>query len=714
MTPRNLVGSAALGLFLAGVLPTQGFAAEPVTITLDAALDTSIYEESGTLSNGAGKFLFAGKTLIEMRRRALLAFDIAGNIPGDSTIQAVTLTLNTSKEPEDAEPVTFSLHALSHAWGEGSSDAGDPGGLGTNATAGDATWDASDYQPAGTTILWGTTGGDYDPSSSADLSVNGTGPCTATGPGLVADVQGWLDAPSSNHGLILIGDEATLKSARRFDSRENDLEDGAPPTLEITYVPEPDRFTMSSASLLLLIGLGLLHRWQRAGVPRAHASISKTVALLVLGVLCGLPEAASGDLEPIEIVEAFPSLTFTSPVFLTAPADGSDRIFVVERRGRILVFNNGSNVSTSKIFLNIGSIVLAGGEQGLLGLAFDPDYASNGYFYVNYTASENCATARCTKIVRYSVDESDPDVAISTSALVLLEIDQPRSNHNGGMIAFSPADDMLYIGMGDGGGGGDPDEEGQNKETLLGAMLRIDPRCPQGNCIPADNPFADAAGTVVPGADEIWHYGLRNPWRFSFDRKPPHDLWIGDVGQGAWEEIDFSTSGQSGLNFGWDSCEGAHAFYPSEESDCMAGNGLGYVLPSIEHPTTGWHSITGGYIYRGKRVPALEGYYVYADYEGPRKIYAWDRVTLDLDTGLGAPEVIGSDFVEIASFGEDEAGELYIVSLGGTIYQLPEPRLPLLQLVMLALLACLRGYHGSWKASWYLTPLRCRVRPSAI
>ncbi|NLF12357.1 MAG: PQQ-dependent sugar dehydrogenase, partial [Anaerolineaceae bacterium] len=237
------------------------------------------------------------------------------------------------------------------------------------------------------------------------------------------------------------------------------------------------------------------------------------------------------------------------PVLVTHAGDGSGRLFVVEQGGLIRIVEDHALLPVP--FLDLSQLVISGGEQGLLGLAFHPEYASNGYFYVNYTRVEDGATV----VARYSVSAADPNVADPGSAVPILTVPQPAPNHNGGHLAFGPNDGYLYIGMGDGGGAGDPDENAQDVATLLGALLRLDVDGGTPYAIPADNPFAATAG-----ADEIWDYGLRNPWRFSFDLDTG-DLYIGDVGQAAWEEIDYHGAGTpGGVNFGWDCREGTHDY----------------------------------------------------------------------------------------------------------------------------------------------------------
>ena len=326
------------------------------------------------------------------------------------------------------------------------------------------------------------------------------------------------------------------------------------------------------------------------------------------------------------------------------------------------MFPNQQTVEDAQVFLDIrGRVNDRGNEEGLLGLAFDPDYASSGLFYVYYSASN----PRRSVISRFSVTTGDPSRADPASEHVILEVGQPYANHNGGMLAFGP-DGFLYISLGDGGAGGDPQGNGQNPGTLLGAILRIDPRTPSdGNrySIPPDNPFVDSSDF----REEIWAYGLRNPWRFSFDSgvdgegtgSQKGQLWVGDVGQNAWEEVDIILPGR---NYGWNIMEGFHC-YPPSVSSC---DQVGLEPPIVEYPLSGGNcAVTGGYVYRGSRLPALYGAYVYGDFCSGR-IWALrhdgQRVTdhaLLLDSSL-----------DISSFGQDAAGELYILSFDRRIYRL--------------------------------------------
>ncbi|MGH9204833.1 MAG: PQQ-dependent sugar dehydrogenase, partial [Vicinamibacterales bacterium] len=288
-------------------------------------------------------------------------------------------------------------------------------------------------------------------------------------------------------------------------------------------------------------------------------------------------------------------------MYLAHTGDGSGRLFVVEQRGRIYVIENGRRLETP--FLDLTSLVSATGyERGLLSIAFHSDYASNGLFFVDYTRQSDGATV----IARYHVSD-DPNVADSDSGEILLTIDQPEANHNGGLVKFGP-DGYLYIGMGDGGGAGDRHGtigNGQDPNALLGKMLRIDVNGGEPYAIPPSNPFANGTNA----RPEIWATGMRNPWRFSFDRTTG-DLFIADVGQSAYEEINFQPASSSGgENYGWRIMEGAHCFNPGSGCDQS-----GLTLPVAEYGRQGGCSVTGGYVYRGSALPEWQGVYFYADF----------------------------------------------------------------------------------------------------
>lgn len=333
---------------------------------------------------------------------------------------------------------------------------------------------------------------------------------------------------------------------------------------------------------------------------------------------------------------------FASPVDIANCGD--NRLFIVEQDGLIRILNSNGTINPTP-FLNITSLTNQSGEQGLLGLAFHPNYSTNGFFYINYTN-----TSGNSVIARYSVNSGNPNIA-NTTGTILLTITQPFSNHNGGSLKFG-SDGYLYIGMGDGGSGGDPGNRAQNINDLLGKMLRIDVNSGTPYGIPPTNPYVGIAG-----ADEIWAIGLRNPWKFSFDRQTG-DLWIADVGQNQYEEVNRATASESGLNYGWRCYEGNTAY---NTSGCAAQATMKSPLFTTNH-TNGFCSITGGYVYRGTQYPNFQGRYFFSDY---------CKAQIGSSDGLGnvsfSATFSGNNFV---SFGEDVNGELYVASISGTIYKL--------------------------------------------
>jgi glucose/arabinose dehydrogenase len=366
---------------------------------------------------------------------------------------------------------------------------------------------------------------------------------------------------------------------------------------------------------------------------------------------CSGDSTAPGDL-PLRLETVTTSLVF--PVDLASPP-GDSRLFVVEKGGRIRIIRDGAVVSGS--FLDLSGRVSTGPEQGLLGIAFDPAYASNGRFVVNYTDVNGD-----TRISAFHAS-ADPDVADVASEMVLLPVAQPFANHSGGQVVFGP-DGFLYIGLGDGGSGGDPMGNGQSLGTLLGKILRIDLNGATPYRIPPDNPFAATAGPARRG--EIWSYGLRNPWRFSFDRANG-DLYIGDVGQNSFEEIDVSpaaTGAGRGLNFGWNTTEGTHC-YPNAGASCDRTGLTGPVL-DYDH-SDGGCSVTGGYVYRGAAIPALVGTYFYADYcRGWVRSFRFANGSATEQHDWPALSPGGS----VTSFGQDSGGELYVLTSEGGVYRI--------------------------------------------
>lgn len=372
--------------------------------------------------------------------------------------------------------------------------------------------------------------------------------------------------------------------------------------------------------------------------------------LLVLSLLACTDSVAppDGAGEPPELRLVSVASGLTGPVHLTAPP-GDGRLFVVEQPGRIRIIEDGA--LRTEPFLDLTATVGSGGERGMLGLAFHPDYASNGFFFVDYTDRNGD-----TRVERYRVS-ADRSRADPASAKLILTVQQPFANHNGGLVVFGP-DGMLYIGLGDGGSGGDPLGHGQNRATLLGSLLRIDPDGGDPYGIPADNPFVGQAGARA----EIWAYGLRNPWRFSFDREAGI-LYVADVGQNRLEEINAVASTAAGLNYAWNVMEG---------SQCYSGSGCnttGLTLPVLEYDHGEGCSVTGGMVYRGAVIPALRGHYFYADY-----CRGWVR-SFRLENGAARDEREWpfGNVGQILSFGEDAAGELYVLVTAagqGSVYRI--------------------------------------------
>lgn len=350
------------------------------------------------------------------------------------------------------------------------------------------------------------------------------------------------------------------------------------------------------------------------------------------------------------------------PLYLTSPP-GQQDLFVVEQSGRVLRMPPAGG--DPQIYLDLRDRVSVASERGLLGLAFHPDFPGNGRFFVHYTD-----TGGDTALVEYRAPAGGAGAPARVKRL--LSVDQPASNHNGGMLTFGP-DGMLYLGLGDGGGAGDTFGNGQDPSTLLGTILRLDVDAGDPYAIPPDNPFADGGR----GAPEVWHYGVRNPWRFSFDREAGL-LYIGDVGQNDWEEVNVVPADAAGLNFGWPITEGTHCFDPPTGCDTA-----GLTLPVLDYPLNGACSVIGGYVYRGRAIPGLGGHYLYSDvcagfvrsfrYAGGQAVQRTDWT----DQLGGLSDVTGeavSGYSGPTSFGQDSAGELYITTGGGSVLELvPAP-----------------------------------------
>ena len=388
-------------------------------------------------------------------------------------------------------------------------------------------------------------------------------------------------------------------------------------------------------------------------LPRAFAGLGLSLGLAIGASACG--SGAEGNLprgSGARLVEIVSGLNF--PLYLTAPPGDLSRLFVVEKGGVIRIVKDGTLLPTP--FLDISGQVSVMGEQGLLGIAFDPDYASSGRVVVHYTD-----LAGDTRLSLFQVS-SDPDVADPGSEVHVLAADQPFENHNGGQVTFGP-DGFLYLGLGDGGSSGDPGNRGQDLSELLGSILRIDVRSTAPYAIPGDNPFVE----VASARGEVWSYGLRNPWRFSFDRATG-DLYIADVGERQHEEVDVSAAGDGagrGLNYGWNRMEGAH---------CFGGDScdqIGLTLPAFEYGHGEGCSVTGGYVYRGSAIPALQGQYFFGDYCGGWvRSFRYSEGSATELTDWPALSPGGS----VVSFGEDAAGELYVIETEGRVSKVvPDP-----------------------------------------
>ena len=358
-----------------------------------------------------------------------------------------------------------------------------------------------------------------------------------------------------------------------------------------------------------------------------------------------LPPEGSGTVHLIAVASSY-----TNPLYVTAPPGDTARLFVVEQAGTIRVVQHGQLIATP--FMDITGRVGSGGERGLLSMAFHPNYGTNGFFYVNYTDLNGD-----THVERFTVSAADSNAADTASHKLIIFIKQPYPNHNGGLVMFGP-DGMLYIGMGDGGSGGDPQNRAQNPDSLLGKLLRLDVDGGDPYAIPNGNPYKNGGG-----APEIWALGLRNPWRFAFD--PPRGLlYIADVGEVTWEEVDVEPASQPGLNYGWRIMEGAHCSNPNP---C---NFAGLTFPRVEYSHADGCAVMGGFVYRGALSPALVGEYFYSDLcSGWLRSFTFANNTVATrtlwtpDIGLSSPH----------SFGQDARGEIYVVDGGaGTVYRLAQ------------------------------------------
>lgn len=390
------------------------------------------------------------------------------------------------------------------------------------------------------------------------------------------------------------------------------------------------KYLKKTANILLCLSLGYL----LVGVQISHQT-----SKLFDGSLSVIPY--DRPLAELQLENAFPNLTFNRPVEFTHAGDGSNRVFVLEQEGKIRVFDNITSTKSAGVYLDIQNKVSSEGEMGLLGLAFHPNFKQNGYFYVNYTKRKPLETI----IARYKASSSTANTVDASTETILMKISQPYDNHNGGKLAFGP-DGFLYVSLGDGGAWGDQHNYAQNRTSLLGKILRIDvDKTEKGNYgIPADNPYA---GNKEGFREEIFAYGLRNPWRFSFDAKTGQ-LWAGDVGQNEFEEIDVITKGG---NYGWRLKEADRCYNP--RNDCDNGN---LINPIHQYPRGDGVSVTGGFVYRGARAPSLQGKYIFADYSNGNVwalAFEGSKKTNN--------QLITNEGGSVSAFGEDANGELYIL-----------------------------------------------------
>jgi glucose/arabinose dehydrogenase len=622
--------------------------------TLAAAKDNTLFEDTaGGLSDGKGIFFYAGRTASSDKfkiRRGLIAFDLS-SIPANATVTAVTLTLTKSNGAS-----SVSLRKVLRDWGEGTSNSGNPGGGGAVAQPGDATWLYNFFSAS----TWSAAGGDISGTNSATAPTTATIPATVSlsSAGMVADVQSWIANVASNFGWAVLGDEATNGSALRFNSRENTT---SPPHLTVTYqagstTPTPTPTPTPTAT----------------PTPTPFNPANPIPTAITHGPL-------RANLTPIATGLVSPDLLISAP-------DGTNRQFVLEQAGQIRLIKNGTLSATP--FLDVSGrlvpLTASYDERGLLGLAFDPgfnDATSTGYRRIFTFTSEPVSgtadlpdkyatTLNCHSVLAsWRVSAANPDVVDPTSRREILRIDKPQSNHNGGMLAFGP-DGYLYLGTGDGGGANDNNANGHNPTIgngqdvtiALGKILRIDvngTNSANGKYgIPGDNPFVSNGG----GLKEIYAWGLRNPYRFSFNAS---ELLVADVGQNSIEEIDRV---QLGKNYGWRYKEGSFKFNPSDGtvSNDLAGVPAGLADPIAQYDHDEGISIIGGFVYRGSLLPELQGKYVFGDFSGSFNTPSGRLFYLDLTSGEIRSLMLGSDDhalgLYVKGMGQDQNGEIYVLT----------------------------------------------------
>jgi len=693
--------SVALTISLVATAPV--FTQAMVTnIAIEA--DTFIVARSPANNVGGGTHVAVGRdgSAGDGRRRGLFRFDLSGIPPGAVVISATFRASVVGAPLTGSVNSTFALHRVAAEWGEGDNSVGPFPQQGSPASTGEVTWNSRQHGIA----AWSAGGGDYDATAAASTFVSGVGSYAWADTGLVAVVQGWIDDPSANHGVIMFSQlEGTGRTARKFGSREG----GTPSILEVAYAPPDD---VSIAITEIGIGSnGLSLAWNSDPSHKYDVLYSRnlvdTDGWLIADANIGAatngtnvwmdPPYLADPQNPdnaalfyrIGVQDAGPhplGLDFetiasglTAPTVLTHAGDGSGRLFIAEQTGEILVVGSGGGPLPTP-FLDISdkmtNLTVFGAfghsepginpfydERGLLGLTFHPEYEANGRLFVYYSSPKSGAGINHESVLaEYHVSATNANVANASSESVILRVDQPEFNHNAGQIAFGP-DGFLYVGLGDGGGAGDVHGSygnGQNISNLLGTIVRIDVDSATPYAVPLGNPFVGR-----PGADEIFAYGFRNPYRFSFDRAGTNGLVVADVGQNLWEEINVVTNGG---NYGWRIMEGNHAF------DTAVAATVGVDIAALDFPIHDYKhgplgiSIIGGYFCRGTNYPALAGSYVFGDFStsfgaADGKLYylsetrtnIWERFEFSLpgNAPLGR---------YVKGFGEGEDGELYLLS----------------------------------------------------
>lgn len=691
------------GMFLALLLVAVPAGGE-VTTLLSVA-DTFISSRNPSHNMGGHDHAAVGRDNTGNRRRGLCAFDLSG-IPADATITSATLRLTVVIEPIPPKvDSNFKLFRLTKNWGEGVG----MGNNGSPASSGEATWVSAEHM----TSSWNSEGaaGDYLPIPSASQFVDG--PINQSfvweTTQMVADVQQWVEVPASNFGWILIsGNESTNKSVKAFASREA-ANVNIRPSLTVGYrfasAPPPTvtglervpgglvlRTEADNKQLLdmqISRGLAASSDWDRVAVNLSvdptGSNLWSEVPFLATPEYLGNTNLAiryEGWVAPTQRLAIGLSMVETnlvSPVALTHAGDGTGRKFVADQTGPIVVLDRADNLLPAP-FLDLTdrltnlTVFAFGGntepginprydERGLLGMAFHPGYETNGRFFVYYsTDGQDEGMDHRTVLSEFTVSSTNANQADPASEREILSIQQPEFNHNGGAIAFGP-DGSLYLGLGDGGGAGDehpPFGNGQDTRTLLGSIVRLDVDGAFPYEVPPDNPFI--ANTNI--LSEIYALGFRNPWRFSFDRGGSNQLFVADVGQALWEEVNIV---EPGVNYGWRILEGSYAYDP-DLADTLGLDPatFGFPIHEYRHGPLGI-SVIGGHVYRGSSLAGLTGHYVFGDFstsfgspDGALYYLAetrpgiWQRFEFILPGGERLGEYL-------KGFGEDEAGEMYVL-----------------------------------------------------